>query len=86
MENGDESKLHRIKSDEMWHFYDGGVLEITVQTPDGKNHIEYLSQENPQLWIPAGYWFGSKPSPDSSFVFCGCTVSPGFDFQDFELL
>jgi predicted cupin superfamily sugar epimerase len=39
----------------------------------------------PQQRVPAGAWFASYPEEGAGFVLCGCTVSPGFDFKDFEL-
>lgn len=82
---GTKSRLHRIQSDELWHFYSGGPLRIVEIRPDGEVVETVLSTENPQYCVPAGSWFGSLPEPDSEFSFVGCTVSPGFDFADFEI-
>ena len=89
------SALHRIQSDEIWHFYAGGPLEIFVIYPDKALTIIRLGN-NPeqdevyQAVVPAGCWFGSKPVVDANvdgtgFSFVGCTVAPGFDFADFEM-
>lgn len=87
---GSQSRLHRIASDEMWHFYLGGSLTIIQISPEGKvEEIRLGNQiqegEVVQHVVPAGYWFGSFPNPESAYSFVGCTVSPGFDFRDFEL-
>ncbi|GAB3778959.1 hypothetical protein GCM10028818_28890 [Spirosoma horti] len=84
------SALHRIASDEIWHFYAGGALEIFVITPAGELTIIRLGN-NPeqgevfQAVVPAGCWFGSKPALGTDFSLVGCTVAPGFDFTDFEI-
>ena len=84
------SKFHRIKSDEMWHFYDGNGLIIYSIDENGKLtenklglEIEY--GEYPQVLIKAGDWFGAKVNKSDSFCLAGCTVAPGFHFDDFEL-
>lgn len=90
LEQGNFSAFHRIKSDEVWHFYAGGDLNIFIIYPNGK--LEILTLGNTatgdsffQLVVPAGCWFASKPVNGVAFSFVGCTVSPGFDFADFEL-
>lgn len=88
---GTRSAFHRINSDEVWHFYDGGPLTIVELNPTtGKLRETVLGSEykNGQSWqhvVPAGCWFGAKPHPGSTYSFVGCTVAPGFDFADFEL-
>lgn len=82
------SAFHRIKSDECWHFYEGDSLHVHVIHLDGSYELIRLGR-NREEWevyqaiVPAGAWFASETKGDYSFV--GCTVSPGFDFQDFEL-
>ena len=84
------SALHRIQSDEIWHFYAGGPLEIFVIYPDKTLSIIRLGN-NPergevfQAVVPAGCWFGSKTATGTDFSFVSCTVAPGFDFADFEM-
>ena len=84
------SALHRIQSDEIWHFYAGGPLNVYIITPDGELSIIRLGN-NPeqgevfQAVVSAGCWFGSRPVPGTDYVLVGCTVAPGFDFADFEL-
>nr|WP_298686527.1 cupin domain-containing protein [uncultured Dongia sp.] len=87
---GDRSKLHRIKSDEVWHFYDGDPLVIVAIAPNGQLTEttlgrDFASGQIPQHVVPAGHWFGAIPAKGSAFSLTGCTVAPGFDFADFEL-
>jgi uncharacterized protein len=84
------SALHRIKSDEVWHFYTGSSLTIYVL--ENKETLTKLrlgnnleSGEQFQVIVKAGFWFGAAVNDSSSYSLVGCTVSPGFDFADFEL-
>ena len=87
---GDKSHLHRIKQDEMWHFYLGGPMRLVMLTPKGE-FLEIILGQNfakgqlVQYCVPRGCWFGASPLPQSPFSFVGCTVAPGFEFEDFEL-
>jgi len=90
LEYGDFSAFHRIASDEQWHFYDGDGLVIYELKPGGElvTHLLGTDIDNgelPQVLIPAGSWFASRVEVAGGFTLCGCTVSPGFDFADFEL-
>lgn len=90
LEEGEFSALHRIASDEIWHHYDGAALCIYEITADGTliKHLLGKDIENGeilQVIIPAGSWFGSRVETAGGYTLCGCTVSPGFDFEDFEL-
>ena len=74
----------------MWHHYEGGTLEIYSIDNSGKLTVHTLGKnfennEEPQIVIKAGEWFGSKVKDKDSYALVGCTVSPGFDFADFEL-
>lgn len=88
---GNRSKLHRIASDEVWHFYLGGPITIAEISPkDGKVKLTSLGNDfrKGQVFqhvVPAGSWFGSYPQEGTAFALVGCTVSPGFDFADFEI-
>ncbi|MDP2599522.1 MAG: cupin domain-containing protein [Deltaproteobacteria bacterium] len=87
---GTKSRLHRIHADEVWHFYLGGSLTIVQIAPDGKMEKITLGSdvnkdEKLQYVVPAGYWFGAYPNEGGQFSLVGCTVSPGFDFADFEM-
>jgi uncharacterized protein len=90
LSNGDFSGFHRIKSDECWHHYAGFTLLIHIIHPDGKYECISLGKDSGrgevfQFVVPANAWFAAEPSTGSSFVLVGCTVSPGFDFRDFEM-
>lgn len=84
------SAMHRIASDEIWHFYYGDPLTVYEIEPTGLLH-EHLLGNNPengeafQCVVKAGSWFGSKTNNNGLYSLVGCTVSPGFDFDDFEL-
>jgi len=88
---GSFSAFHRIKSDEVWHFYEGCPLNIHVIHPNGDYDCMKLGSnmnngESYQLVVPANAWFASEPVGDpGSFALVGCTVAPGFDFSDFDL-
>jgi uncharacterized protein len=88
--SGSFSAFHRLRSDEMWHFYAGSPLAVHVIDPSG-SYSKLLIGADPdqgqsfQAVVPAGCWFASAPLLPESFALVGCTVSPGFDFADFEL-
>ncbi|HEU5076152.1 MAG TPA: cupin domain-containing protein [Polyangiaceae bacterium] len=84
------SALHRIRSDEVWHFYAGMPLEIVVIDREGDLEVRTLGLnlergEAPQRVVSAGAWFGASVAAASGYTLVGCTVAPGFDFRDFEL-
>lgn len=86
LEEGQVSRLHRIKSDELWHFHAGGPLRVSAIRPDGKSESALLGPGHGcQHLVPAGRWFGAAPEKGAGYSLAGCTVSPGFDFRDFEL-
>ncbi len=94
LENHNRSALHRIQSDEVWHFYAGGPLNVYVIEPSSGTLSIIRLGDNPardevfQAVVPAGCWFGAKPVglPDKpAFSLVGCTVAPAFDFAEFEL-
>ena len=90
LEQGNFSAFHRIKSDECWHFYAGDPLLIYIIEQNGELKIISLGNDPEkgqsfQYVVPANCWFGSRPAPKSEYCFVGCTVSPGFEFDDFEL-
>ncbi len=87
---GNFSALHRIKSDEVWHFYFGDPVHIHAISPQGAYSLAVLGNELsrgewPQHVVPAGHWFGSETAGEMGYSLVGCTVAPGFDFADFEL-
>jgi len=84
------SALHRIHQDEVWHFYKGTPLVLHMISPDGVyTAIEMGNDLNVghhlQFVVPGGFWFGASVKDTNSYSLVGCTVSPGFDFTDFEL-
>jgi predicted cupin superfamily sugar epimerase len=90
LEHHDFSAFHKIKSDECWHFYAGNRLNIYVIDEAGNLTTIHLgndiaANETFQHVVKAGCWFASEPALSSDFCFVGCTVAPGFDFEDFEL-
>jgi len=90
LRQGDYSAFHRIASDECWHFYEGGTLLIHVISEEGNYSCirlgrEIHEEEIFQFVVPANSWFASEPAEGVDFSLVGCTVSPGFDFADFEM-
>jgi predicted cupin superfamily sugar epimerase len=86
----DFSALHQIKSDEVWHFYDGSSL--TVHVIDSRGHYSALqvgrnieAGETPQAVVKAGCYFGTTVNDLDSYALAGCTVAPGFHYADFEM-
>ncbi len=89
--SSDVSRFHRLKSEEIWYYHTGSA--VTIYTIDTKGVLkEYKlglsleAGETPQIIVPAGSIFGAMVNEKDSFSLVGCMVSPGFDFQDFELL
>jgi predicted cupin superfamily sugar epimerase len=85
----DRSVFHRIKLDELWHFYAGSSLTLYILKDKALTKqvlgSDLNAGQNLQIVIPANCWFGAKVNEPDSFVLSGCTVSPGFDFSDFEI-
>ena len=83
------SRMHRVASDEIWHFYRGDALEMLQL---GKRETRVIdigadveAGERPQVFVPAGVWQGARVKPGGNYALVGATVSPGFDYDDFEL-
>jgi len=84
------SKFHRLRSDEIWHFYEGNSLILYVIDAMGRLSTLGLGpdaerDEHFQAIVRAGCWFGAEVTNSESYSLVGCTVAPGFDFDDFEL-
>ena len=84
------SAFHRIRQDEIWHYYSGSAVRVYMIDEQGKYGYldigpDLSAGQTFQAVIPAGSWFGAKVKDPDSYVLVGCTVSPGFDFVDFEL-
>jgi predicted cupin superfamily sugar epimerase len=87
--------LHRLLSDELFHLYEGGPLDVLLlddPAPGGARTskvarlgLDLAAGERPQLAIPAGTWFAVELAPSAPHCLFGCTVAPGFDFADFDL-
>ncbi len=79
---------HRVRHDEIYHFYYGSPVELSMISDDGKLSKLILGTdvnngERPQIIIPGGFWQSARTLDE--FTLIGCTVSPGFDFEDFEM-
>jgi predicted cupin superfamily sugar epimerase len=84
------SKMHRLASDEMFHFYLGDPVTWVLLRPEGDAQKIVLGQgleqgQQVQVVIPAGTWFGAYLNEGGSFALMGTTVAPGFEFEDFVL-
>ncbi|NUM79896.1 cupin domain-containing protein [bacterium] len=82
------SEWHRVKHDEIYHFYYGSPLELLMISPQGEFTrsifgVNLQDGERPQIIVPANYWQSACSLGD--YTLYGCTVSPGFDFKDFEM-
>lgn len=87
---GSFSRWHQVASDEVWHFYEGGPLELLELNASGQAVLRHTlgpvgnGIDAPVCTIGAGTWQAARPLGEYAFV--GCTVGPGFDFADFRLL
>lgn len=87
---GTFSALHRLRSDEMFHFYLGDPVEMLQLDPAGEGRVMALGTDlaagqRPQVLVPRGVWQGSRLLPGGGVALLGATMSPGFDRRDFEL-
>lgn len=83
------SALHRVASTEIFHFYLGDPVEMLQLFPDGTGRTlaigtDIASGQRPQVVAPRGVWQGTRLMPGGRFALLGCTVSPGFEFEDYE--
>lgn len=90
LEGKQVSKFHKLKSDEQWHFYDGSSVKIYVIDDKGKLTEFVLGNKIDdgklfQLVIKKNNWFAAELINKRGYALIGCTISPGFDFNDFEL-
>jgi uncharacterized protein len=86
----DFSAFHRVRwTDEIWHLYAGGPIELHLLTPDGAHVARTLASDldrgEPVTIVPAGWWQAARLAPGCAWAFGGCTVAPGFEFADFEM-
>ncbi len=83
------SVMHRLRSDEIYHFYCGDPLEMLNLMPDGTTQVVHLGADvvNGQVLqhvVPLGVWQGSRVADGGNFTLLGTTMSPGFENSDFE--
>jgi len=83
------SALHRVRSDEVFHFYAGDAVEMLQLWPDGSGRVVTIGSDlavghAPQVVVPAGVWQGCRLVASGRWALLGCTVAPGFDYADFE--
>ncbi|MFM0630537.1 cupin domain-containing protein [Paraburkholderia xenovorans] len=89
--DGAHSAWHRIKFDEVWHFYAGEPLNVHVLDETGALVTHKLGNALAhadavfQAVVPAGLWFAAECADPATFALVGCTVAPGFEFSEFEL-
>jgi uncharacterized protein len=89
LEPGTFSELHRVASDEIFHFYLGDPVEMLQLWPDGTTRQLVIGTDlkvgmRPQVVVPRGMWQGSRLLGEGKLALLGCTVSPGFDYADYE--
>ncbi|EGB15152.1 protein of unknown function DUF985 [Pseudodesulfovibrio mercurii] len=82
------SHMHRLQSDETFHFYAGGPCRMLQLHPDGSGETlvlgnDVLAGQRPQITVPRGSWQGLRLLPGADFALMGCTVSPGFEYADY---
>lgn len=87
--HGQHSAWHRVAQDELWHFYEGDPVELRWLAPGGatieRREIGALADgREPTAVIPGGCWQTARSLGDHSLA--GCTVAPGFDYEDFALM
>lgn len=90
LRHGEFSAFHLLASDEVLHFYDGEPLRVYEIDAAGAMHVHTLGRdlargEQLALVIPGGSWFALRCEVAGGFSLIGCTVAPGFDFEDFTL-
>jgi hypothetical protein len=83
------SEMHRLRSDEVFHFYAGDSVEMLQLAPGSEGEVVRIGLkleqgERPQVIVPHGVWQGSRLAPGGLWALLGCTVSPGFEFEDYE--
>lgn len=82
------SAMHRLKSDEIFHFYLGDPVEQVLLFPDGASEVRVIGPDlaggaRPVSIVPQGVWQGARLARGGRFALMGCTVSPGFEYDDY---
>lgn len=90
LEKGAVSKMHRLLSDEVFHFYAGDPVQLLTLNPQGGGSLVFLgkdimSGQHPQVVVPSGVWQGMALVPGGEFALMGTTVAPAYTRDDFEL-
>lgn len=88
LRHGEPSALHRLASDELWHFHAGDPIRVHLLDDRGAYEslrLGLAADAALQGVVPAGRWFGAEIEEPDGYALVGCTVAPGFDFADFEL-
>jgi predicted cupin superfamily sugar epimerase len=91
LRSGEISRFHRVRSDEVWHYYKGDPLELHTLNEEGEHQTLRLGPEiaqgqRPQALVAASVWQAARPlSGPQGYCLVGCTVAPGFEFADFEM-
>lgn len=90
LRSGHVSAMHRLASDEIFHFYLGDPVEMLLLAPGEAGRVVTLGTDleagqRPQVVVPAHTWQGSALAPGARVALLGTTVAPGFDFADFDL-
>jgi predicted cupin superfamily sugar epimerase len=83
LKRGEVSALHRIDAAEVWHFYAGAPLELTVGRKNLVLGTDLAKKQRPQIVVPAHVWQSARSL--GAYTLVGCTVAPGFEFKGFEL-
>jgi predicted cupin superfamily sugar epimerase len=83
------SDMHRLPTDELWHFYLGDPIELLLLSPDGSDELiilghDVLAGQRVQTVVPAGTWMGARLRPGGEYGVYGNTMAPGFVLMDFE--
>jgi uncharacterized protein len=88
LKRGEVSRAHRVDAAEVWHWYAGAPLELTVVDAKGRRERLLLGNDlaknqTPQIVVPARAWQSARTL--GAYTLVGCTVAPGFEFAGFEL-
>jgi predicted cupin superfamily sugar epimerase len=89
LESDTFSEIHRLRSDEIFHFYVGDAVEMLQLMPGGVGRTfvignDLLRGQQPQVLVERGVWQGSRLASGGSWALLGCTVAPGFEYEDYD--
>jgi uncharacterized protein len=82
---GQQSRWHRVRSDEIWHFYGGDPLDLFLAPPTLDRVDQLVLDGSQPVHVVSRYWWQAT-RPTGSYGLAGCTVAPGFEFEDFSLI